>query len=1296
MDLSISAKAITGYELNGDIAGTYDSDFVREHAKSADNYLSASLSNGGISNAAFVVYYMAYGSCQRKSDSVLMRSVGFDHTVTIVPDISIGAISDIAESENGRDPSSTSSSGWEPSLNSGENGTPVLPGEDSPLENAAESCSGYGRPQYGVNMRILAPGIVDREYFQTTAGPAIDFTRYFNPRHTGIFGRGWRSTLEMNIMAKNVKFNKSGNIILQPARGKNLLFDYNINDKSFTANGNDDTLYLKDNKLVWHNRQLNLFHTFSLLDTSEYYYITEIADLFNNKIYFNYLSPGKISSVSDGAGRTVQFKYNTNGLLESFTTPDGRFTSYIYNSLNILIRSNDLAGYVTEFEYDSLANVTSLAFEGKKTFFKYQHVNGRSFLTNLTDALGNVYNYEMNIWTDFARNTIVYPNGSRVTYNFDGKGNIGLIEYGENVISYKYDTKNGVIEKKLPSLDKVEYFYNANGLLAKSVYNNTEYDTLVYYPNGLLAKYTDRAGNKYRFRYNNLDQLEVYVNPAGDSATYYYNNQGRLSGFRSPDNRFLQYQYDTYGNLTKISDNLGLIIKLSYDNTGHFLKSIADSAGNTWNYIFDNNKRLKTIINPDNTRINYDYGCCAQEGITYENGLKVLYSRNAMNALTGITFPSSKEIKFGYNTNNFLSEVTNPAGDKWKIRYNENNMPVVQKKFNGDSVLYTYNENNLIKSVTDERGNITTFDYIGSKLYSVTDAMNKSRYFYRDNNDRIWKIINARPNSSVTYSYNPGGTVYQKVSGNKTYQYRYDKAGRLISERSGTDSTLYSYDVRGRITGIKWHNGKRVDYSFNSAGKVKSITYPDGYKVDYRYDSNNRLVVLKTAKDSVNFSYQGGKLVAENRSNKTLSLSAFDNYGFLKSITHKKNSDTLIHLAYSYDSNGNIAETDIKTLFAFNFSSEKSMDNATYNNLNQLVSESGNSYLYDEDGNLKSISGNKTLKANYTNENLADSIAYSGTVIRLVFNGLMQPVKENKNGTITLLYYDLQDKLLFESNSNGGITRRYIYAGNRLIAMTNEAGKIFYYHFDNNGSTMALTDSVGNTVAAYNYTPFGNKILEQGTLQNRFKFIGAYNVNDAGNGLYRMGTRWYDPSLGRFIQRDPKGMADGTNMYAYALNNPMLHIDPQGTDVANGTTDLFTCQGPRYGDDFISEETATVIKETVDFATDMAPGISDAKGAVKLTYFAASGEYEKAGMEAISMAGGKYLGGKLLPGITQKLGSKVSEEVAKTISDVAANGTFKVIGDTATEQMENPSENKPAAKKSGPAYIKGPPVGTQY
>ena len=74
--------------------------------------------------------------------------------------------------------------------------------------------------------------------------------------------------------------------------------------------------------------------------------------------------------------------------------------------------------------------------------------------------------------------------------------------------------------------------------------------------------------------------------------------------------------------------------------------------------------------------------------------------------------------------------------------------------------------------------------------------------------------------------------------------------------------------------------------------------------------------------------------------------------------------------------------------------------------------------------------------------------------------------------------------------------------------------------------------------------PFGQIRLLVDAVSQNLRFPGQYA--DAETGYYHNGFRDYDPTLGRYVESDPIGLAGGLNTYAYAMNNPLKFIDPVG------------------------------------------------------------------------------------------------------------------------------------------------------
>ncbi|MBN8553355.1 MAG: RHS repeat-associated core domain-containing protein [Caulobacterales bacterium] len=94
-------------------------------------------------------------------------------------------------------------------------------------------------------------------------------------------------------------------------------------------------------------------------------------------------------------------------------------------------------------------------------------------------------------------------------------------------------------------------------------------------------------------------------------------------------------------------------------------------------------------------------------------------------------------------------------------------------------------------------------------------------------------------------------------------------------------------------------------------------------------------------------------------------------------------------------------------------------------------------------------------------------------------------------------------------------------------------------------SVVALTDAAGTATQINRYDEYG---VPQAGFSGRFGYAGAMYLNRGMAAPWNMRNRQYNPTLGRFMQTDPIGIAGGVNLYAYVGGDPVNMRDPFGLE----------------------------------------------------------------------------------------------------------------------------------------------------
>ena len=105
-----------------------------------------------------------------------------------------------------------------------------------------------------------------------------------------------------------------------------------------------------------------------------------------------------------------------------------------------------------------------------------------------------------------------------------------------------------------------------------------------------------------------------------------------------------------------------------------------------------------------------------------------------------------------------------------------------------------------------------------------------------------------------------------------------------------------------------------------------------------------------------------------------------------------------------------------------------------------------------------------------------------------------------------------------------------------------------YQHPDGLGSVRHLSDASAEVSLLQSYDPFGTLNQQSGPGASGFGYTGEQE--DANNGLVFLRARYYDPSVGRFVSKDPwpgtELRPQSMNGWNYVEGNPINRTDPSG------------------------------------------------------------------------------------------------------------------------------------------------------
>lgn len=505
--------------------------------------------------------------------------------------------------------------------------------------------------------------------------------------------------------------------------------------------------------------------------------------------------------------------------------------------------------------------------------------------------------------------------------------------------------------------------------------------------------------------------------------------------------------------------------------------------------------------------------------------------------------------------------------------------------------------NELVRNATPEQSassKFTSFEY-GRKGFSG-ESEGHLRSWSSSGDFNVMLDRNSRGRVTGTRVTGAGGAPIV------TYQYQYDSHGNLAGvtdQRAGeipVSQLNYRWSSGGRLLQQSDANGNLTSFSYDSAGRVGAISAPNGTQTEYVWDAAGRLIERRLDGNYVttqSWFEDGGlksrtnKLGATTLSNHTYGI---DDFGRRSSQTELIKStskawtysydrlDRLLAVGgsgseiNSYDIYGNrLSQTTASGVVVYRYDdAHRLLETRQSNYEGTLLS----AYYYNRNGEVSTFctSGSSGAVTKQLDDCGASGATGSKSVLgwddlgrltsfaRTGSGALLESYQyddsgrrlRKTSGSIFVDYFYDDDEVIAEVTGPLNAQSRSIYVGGvgtdevliRLTAGTNgQFSEKVAYVLDGIGSAVgALAPADTSLQSNQRFDVWGNRTSQSGTVP----FYGyAGRIPDV-TGLVNYRARYYLPSIGRFVSRDPKGTLDSISPYPYVGNDPVNGTDPTG------------------------------------------------------------------------------------------------------------------------------------------------------
>ncbi|AKT39533.1 RHS repeat-associated core domain-containing protein [Chondromyces crocatus] len=817
---------------------------------------------------------------------------------------------------------------------------------------------------------------------------------------------------------------------------------------------------------------------------------------------------GTATGLTGAFGQTTALSLDGEGLLATVTNPASESTTLGYDTRGLLTRRTDALGREHAFAYDNLGRLTedSDPAGGSKTLTRSGAGSGRA--VSVTTALGRSTTY-----------AVQRPGAAEVQRSVTNSagltGTSGPGAAGQTAMqlpdgrAVRWSLAPDPVFGMLAPYRKQESVTTPGGRTLTVTRSRSATLSNPADPSSFvsLQDITNINGKSFVDVYARGTRTTTRTTPAGRSFVTTTDLQGRVEQIVVAGMHPVQLTYGPHGRLAAMTQGMRTISH-AYGPHG-FRVSTTDPLRQVEGFVVDPVGRVQEALRPDGDVVLYGHDLVGNlVSVTPPGRPAHSFGYTALDLRATYTPPSpaagpTTPTQWGYDLDGQLATTTLPGGAT-QTHARDAAGRLAELTFAGGAVARTYHPTTgKLTSITGPAGVDLSFSHDGELLTDVTwtGAIAGALHRVFDNNHQLAEE-QVNGGHAVVFGRDPDGLL---TSAGPLTLTRDPQNGLLTSVTVGQVVETLSHDAYGEIIGrsvmVDGAASMTVAYSRDLLGRIvektemlNGITLVTGY--DYDLAGRLRDVYL----------------------------------------------DSSLALHIDHDENGNhLARVTPDAMIEGHFDAQ-----------DRLLSQGDLVFTYDDAGTLESrtdtATGDTTHYSYDDLGNLRQVSLPSGSVVDYVVDGLGRRVGKKVDGTLVRGWV-YRDRLqpAAEMGASGAVVARFIY-GDRINVpeVMLKQGAVYRLITDHVGSVRLVIDTATGAIAQrIDYDAFGRVLLDTNPGFQPFGFAGG--LYDTDTRLVRFGARDYQPETARWTAKDPLLFDGGdTNLYAYALGDPVNRIDPTG------------------------------------------------------------------------------------------------------------------------------------------------------